>query len=383
MGPSPPPFSSSEYWDTRFHSNPSAFDWLQPASILDPHITAALRDTSEATTPNILHIGCGTSLLSYHLRAHVDEPSQIHNVDFSKEAIDLGKRREAEIFQEPNGEGEGNHEGQKSAENVDSSGSTSVPDEVQNGISSSNGINEQNGTIGQNDTNGQNDTKTRKGSKGYNSTKSPNDTKPTPSNPSLARPTPSPTHMRWTTVDLLSLPSLLSACSPGSYTLIVEKSCSDAIACAEDIPVSPPYPLSIRPASVPSLSASSSSPPAQLPPPPPSPPSAPSSPCYYIHPLTLLAVHLAALATPHARWICLSYSSARFPFLPASTDAESAVPRELLEQGFPDPAALWRLERREAVETAGEGEAGKEVHRPRVVHWVYVLERSEVEVVRR
>ena len=97
MAPSPPPFASIDYWDTRFHSNPSAFDWLQPASILDAPLTAALLD-SWISKPEILHIGCGTSLLSYHLREHVETPGQIHDVDFSQEVIELGKRREREIF---------------------------------------------------------------------------------------------------------------------------------------------------------------------------------------------------------------------------------------------------------------------------------------------
>ncbi|KAF2496234.1 hypothetical protein BU16DRAFT_371021 [Lophium mytilinum] len=373
MGPSPPPFSSSKYWDSRFHSNPSAFDWLQPASILDPHITAALRDTSEKTTPNILHIGCGTSLLSYHLRAHVDEPSQIHNVDFSKEAIDLGNLREAEIFQKPNGEGESNDQGKKSAESVDSSRILSIPDEVQTCVSGRNAVNRRT------DTNGQNDTKTHNGIKGHSGTKSHNNTIIALGDPGLTCHTPAhSTHMRWDTVDLLSLPSLLRICDPASYTLIVEKSCSDAIACAEDIPVSSPYPLSIRHTSSPSLSTSSPSPSARL------PSLSPSSQSFYhIHPLTLLAVHLAALVVPHARWVCLSYSSARFPFLPPYTDVEPAVPPELLDQGFPDPATLWRLARHEEVEAPLEDEAWKGVHRPRVVHWVYVLERTSVEVLMR
>ena len=36
--------------------------------------------------------------------------------------------------------------------------------------------------------------------------------------------------------------------------------------------------------------------------------------------------------------------------------------------GFPDPAQLWTLERKEAV------------HRPKVSHWLYVLVRTEKDL---
>jgi hypothetical protein len=339
MAPTPPPFASASYWDARFHSNPSAFDWLQSASILDPHITAALQRNYERPT-NILHIGCGTSLLSYHLRAHVDDAAQIHNVDFSQEAINLGKKREAEIFG-PNGQEK--EEQQVSTRSTEIVLDTSIKSTIVF------------------DQDGQNAVKTA-------------------SNDPSSRCSPS----RWDKLDLLSLPSLRSVCAPASYTMVVEKSCSDAIACAEDIPITTPYPLTITRTSHNSSteylsSPSSSSPSSSIPPSPATPPS------YYIHPVTLLAVHLAALAIPSARWVCLSYSSGRFPFLLPSDatsdpEAEGNVPRELLEQGFPDPAALWRLERQEEVEATEEDDGGKVVHRPRVVHWVYVLERTEVSV---
>lgn len=327
MAPSPPPFASQAYWDARFYSNPGAFDWLQPASILDPHILAALHKPSSGP-PNILHIGCGTSLLSHHLRAHVGDPAQIHNVDFSREAITLGQAREKEIFEAQEQVGEG--------QSVD--------------ITSVHKPSEQN-------TANTSDSKRVSGS-----------------------------YMRWDVLDLLSVPSLRAVCHPESYSLIVEKSCSDAIACADDVPVSTPYPLttshgrsnnskSSPPSSTPSSSGSSSISPERR------------SHQHYLHPLTLLAVHLAAISRPGAHWICLSYSSDRFPFFPpspdiSSRDMEPAVPLELLAQGFPDPAALWRLERREEVEAVieEEGKDSASVHRPRVVHWVYVLERTDVVV---
>ncbi|OCK79179.1 hypothetical protein K432DRAFT_435544 [Lepidopterella palustris CBS 459.81] len=294
---SPPHFASSRYWDTRFQTNPTAFDWLQPASILDHHLTNALLDCPDQK-PYILHIGCGTSLLSYHLRAHVKEPSQIHNVDFSKEAIDLGVRREREIF-----------------------GETSEASQTEREL-----------------------------------------------------------YMRWSTADLLSIPSLLAVCEPASYDLIVEKSCSDAIACADDILISLPYPLLSTPPHPsntlptpspylsPSPSPSSSCPPPQ---------SALPTP---IHPLHILPLHLALLTKPGGRWIVLSYSSSRFPFL--SPTSEDAIPVPVLTSGFPDPSQLWTLERTESVEAPGQrlsGEGGT-VHSPKMLHWIYVFVRTEREV---
>jgi hypothetical protein len=98
MAPQPPPFASKDYWENRFQQNEQAFDWLLPASCLDPQIIEAL--SLHSTSPaHILHIGCGTSLLSFHLRGHVDDPKRIHNVDFSAKAIEWGLQNEMIIFQ--------------------------------------------------------------------------------------------------------------------------------------------------------------------------------------------------------------------------------------------------------------------------------------------
>jgi SAM-dependent methyltransferase len=93
----PPPFGEQAYWDNRFRENTEPYDWLQEPSILDKEITEALRN-SDVPTPQILHIGCGTSLLSFHLRAHVDDPRQVQNIDFSAEAVNWGREREKQIF---------------------------------------------------------------------------------------------------------------------------------------------------------------------------------------------------------------------------------------------------------------------------------------------
>ncbi|KAJ4353266.1 uncharacterized protein N0V89_004993 [Didymosphaeria variabile] len=97
MAPAPPPFGSQEYWNKRFTDNPKPFEWLEAPDALDPYIVDAL-NKSKDPNPQLLHIGCGTSLLSYHLRAHVEKPQQIHNLDYSDVAIKLGRGLEVEIF---------------------------------------------------------------------------------------------------------------------------------------------------------------------------------------------------------------------------------------------------------------------------------------------
>ena len=93
--------------------------------------------------------------------------------------------------------------------------------------------------------------------------------------------------MHWDTADLLSLHSILSVCRPASYFLIIEKSCSDSIACAEDIFVSIPYPLTFV------------SPP--LPPFPRNPLNPIPIHPLPIHPLHILALHLALVTQPGGR----------------------------------------------------------------------------------
>ncbi|KAF2189450.1 hypothetical protein K469DRAFT_625080 [Zopfia rhizophila CBS 207.26] len=263
----PPSFGSPQYWNNRFTSNPNPFEWLEPPNALDFHLVSALNE-SQDQNPQILHIGCGTSLLSFHLRAHVNHSKQIHNVDYSDVAIEIGKKRELEIF---------------------------GPDHILQ----------------------------------YQENK----------------------HMRWSVVDLLSHTSLHFVCKPSSYSIIVDKSTSDSIACADDVYVTLPYPLSTSSPHAPFMSALSQS----------------SEP---IHPLHILAIHLAFLTKPGGRWISLSYSQDRFPFLHLPP-----IP------SLPDPGKLWWLESKyeiEVPEVTAKGRGGTAVHRPKVLHWVYVILRTDV-----
>jgi len=274
---SPPAFGSQSYWNERFTSNNDPFEWLESPAALDPYIIAAL-STAKEEKPELLHIGCGTSLLSYHLRSHVDDPEQIHNLDYSDVAIELGKKREHDIYK--------NQDQYKS-----------VPGENRGA------------------------------------------------------------HMRWDAVDLLDYKSVLRTCKRAAYSVILDKSTSDSIACGDDINVPLPYPIAVR--SYESLHLDS------------------TEPLEPLHPVVVTAVNLALVAKPGARWLVLSYSSERFDFLDAA--GSDLVPRDI---AFPHPNQLWRVvEKREVddVDWQVRNEKRDEVtHRPKVCNFVYVLERTDV-----
>jgi hypothetical protein len=290
MAPQPPPFHSNEYWETRFQQNEQAFDWLLPASCMDPQIIEAL-----STHPNqptkILHIGCGTSLLSFHLRGHVDNPGRIHNIDFSSKAIDWGLRNENAIFRSHQKDGTQDAESSFHADSANAS---------------------------------------------------------------------TDNMMRWSQVSLLSQSSVLSSCPYAGYEVIVDKSTGDAIACGDDLTISwPPGQDRERQDSC-SLHHGKNQ----------------NQMTYFVHPVCILAVHLALVAIPGCRWIALSYSSHRFSFLDENEAAEETVPSELLNRGYPDPARYWRLLSKEAVD-APEEMSGGSTHRPRISYWLYVVERTQ------
>jgi SAM-dependent methyltransferase len=303
-----PSFASREYWDERFRNDSSPFDWLLPA--------AALRDVAEEWVggaalrkAEILHIGCGTSD-SNVLRELVDDPSQVHNVDYSAAAVEAARAREQDA-QSTAAEHESPWEAE--AEKHDS-----------------------------------------------------------------LQPRPQAQCMRWSCLDLLSLDSTLSLAEQQSergrtLDLILDKSTSDSIACGSDIRLQLPYPLSIN-GWTRGVLASGVVQHAD------------------IHPLHVLAVHLAALTTPRTgKWIAISYSEERFPFLPPYPRSASHgfLPESAIQAGFPHPNQLWRLEARERIEPDAEEETLAQrrkrlkegtVHRPKVSHWLYVLARTDVIV---
>jgi hypothetical protein len=348
MAPQPPSFGSQQYWDARFTSNSSPFEWLEAPTALDPYLVAALKATEEER-PEILHIGCGTSLLSYHLRAHVKDPDTITNLDYSDVAIRVGKKREVDIYSL--GEGQEDDFGFGST----SGALTSMADSERKSPETGNGSN-----VG----------------------------------PSKIGTSSNSQYMRWSAANLLSHTSLLDACKPHTYSVIVDKSTSDSIACSEDVYVPLPYHIGKTSDEHPSSRLSQSSEP--------------------IHPLHILAIHLALLAKAQARWISLSYSEDRYPFLhqpiptfnkpsttspitppeaPAEQEDEDGfdddldddlddIPREIIDNGLPEPSTLWELEAKYEIEVPSPpAPSGSEViHRPKVPHWVYVLRRTDVGV---
>lgn len=243
--------------------------------MLDPFLLDAMQN-GEDPEPKLLHIGCGTSMLSQHLKSLVKSPSQIHNLDYSEIAVDLGRRREKELSL---------------------SGAISVNRDVAESF------------------------------------------------------------MNWDAVDMLDHKSFLRVCKPGSYSIIVDKSTSDSIACSDDVRVSLPYSVNVPSDEPLDLSVRQAHEP--------------------IHPLHVLAVHLALVTKPGARWIAFSYSEDRFPFADGLYSSRPHLP------GFPDTGLLWKLVDKQEIKVREEPQtyvtsAGTVAHQPKVVHWMYILQRTEL-----
>ncbi|KAF2120811.1 hypothetical protein BDV96DRAFT_641465 [Lophiotrema nucula] len=325
MPPQPLSFGSQEYWDKRFTSNSNPFEWLEAPTALDPYIVEAIKHSSEAQ-PDLLHIGCGTT-------------------------INIGKQREVDIFDV-------------------AEGGNSVEDPAKR-------------------------------------TSHEQRSKLDPVGSAVVQKAPS--HMCWSAANLLSRSSLLEACEPATYSVIVDKSTSDSIACADDIYVPLPYELSTRASEhLPSKLSQSMEP---------------------IHPLHILAIHMALLARPKARWVALSYFADRYPFLhqhlsakpnsspkpaascpsePAGSSAHPSnipvedeeyddedefdgeigndlddIPQAFIDSGLPESSVLWRLLGKYEIEAPNQEPSNGNncvAHRPKVLHWIYVLERTDVEL---
>ncbi|KAI4718736.1 hypothetical protein E4T48_04998 [Aureobasidium sp. EXF-10727] len=148
---------------------------------------------------------------------------------------------------------------------------------------------------------------------------------------------------RWSTLDLLSASQILDFEKSGAnYDVIVDKSTSDAISCAEDVAVESPYPIN-------AINTNRSQ----------------SRDQGALYPLYLLSFHLAYLARPGCLWVVLSYSASRLSFW------EDATP-----SGFPASSQLWEIKRHEKIDQPPDSE--DTVHRPPTMHHLYVLERTDV-----
>jgi EEF1A lysine methyltransferase 4 len=300
-GMTPPSFGSSQYWETRFTRSPQSFDWLVNPSILIPPLLKAIsNDTSfrsgSRADPRILHIGCGTSGLSNLLRRHV-LPSTILNVDFSHRAIELGIQREREEFGVVENE-EG--KGFMAWETADLLDWSSIQRAIGHGYGDSKPVTS------------------------YNNELALGDSKPSTRDP--------------------------------KFSIVIEKSCADAIACGEDIEI--PVPYRIR------NDGTLSNKPAEL---------------IHTHPVCLLACHLAALTKPGGMWIALSYSESRFDCLYENEEENRDFARRRNEGSVPDPGKLWTLVLKYEMVAQMEG-MEKGVYRPRISHWLYLLRRTELKV---
>ncbi|KAI1613244.1 hypothetical protein EDD37DRAFT_626938 [Exophiala viscosa] len=296
-----PSFSSRSYWDDRFTGDQITFEWLlsvgDTIAIINGIIVNSRIDgqgVSNDPKPRILHIGCGTSDLSLHLRELVRLPAQVHNVDFSEAAVEHGRMKELQSFH-------------------------IHPASIDADRGRDGGV----------------------------------------SGPAATEVSERENWMSWSTVDLLSLPSVESLVGDGGqlYDLIIDKSTSDAIACGDNITV---MPLWVQPDGRVPIS---------------------------MDPVDLLALHLAAVTAPAGYWIVISYSANRFPFLESEAEqrdqcAEKSPSQHDTSRGVA-PGRFWRLERKAQITVPATEEAvvggapGHTVHRPEIYHWLYVLIRTE------
>lgn len=278
-----PQFATEEYWDDFFTKKNEAYDWLLEASQVRNIISEVLHQCPP--NPQLLHIGCGNSDLSWQLRGLVDSANQVHNVDYSEVAVEAAIKADLERTTQTSGDEDG--------------------------------------------------------------------------------------CMRWSRVDLLSLNSIRALIESrevqdsNCFDLVVDKGTTDSIALGEDIELSLPYVLSTvyGPSSDDDINLTTTS----------------------MHPVDLLAVHLAAITRRGTgRWIAVSFSEDRFPFLPlrpACSESDDKRPENSNQGSLPDPASLWKLEKKWSVPAPQETELTEEAaYKPAMLRWIYVLTRTDQAV---
>lgn len=186
--------------------------------------------------------------------------------------------------------------------------------------------------------------------------------------------------MRWSSLDLLSLDSTLALLeqqqteSGKLFDLVIDKSTSDSISSGRDVSLNVPYPLSINGWTRRIIRGGTDD-------------------LAEVHPLHVLALHLAALTTPvTGKWIVISYSEDRFPFLPPFPHSASTglLGDDVIQKGFTHPHQLWKLERKEKIDLdANKDETLAQrkkrlslgaVRRPQPSHWLYVLRRTHAVI---
>ncbi|KZM18453.1 hypothetical protein ST47_g10423 [Ascochyta rabiei] len=273
-----PSFGSQTYWEHRFTKNTAPFDWLSTPCALDPFIKEALQDVGEVN-PQILHVGCGSSMLSHHLKTHVRSAQQIHNVDYSTVVIETERQREIATSRASEKQGNGD-----------------AP-------------------------------------------------------------------MRWDVVDLLDYTSVAKTCACHPYSVIVDKSTCDAVSCADDVVCPLPYALATRETTAAEMRSEAE--PKQV----------------RVQPLYVLAIHLALVTEPGARWVALSFSSERYSFLEEKT--ARVEEDDTADTGIPDPRLFWTVVVKHPIEAEQQEDSNGNgvTHRPKLYHWVYLLQRTPVPLV--
>ncbi len=96
----------------------------------------------------------------------------------------------------------------------------------------------------------------------------------------------------------------------------------------------------------------------------------------YIHPVCLLAIHLAALTKPGGTWIVLSYSETRFDCLVGEEGGDEYFHESKRLGKVPDPALLWIVTAKEEMIAQVERIDGS-VHRPKIGNWLFILRRTD------
>lgn len=151
----------------------------------------------------------------------------------------------------------------------------------------------------------------------------------------------------WSTLDLLSASQILDFGASGEgCDVIIDKSTSDAISCAEDVTIDLPYQISNL------LTTQLNH----------------TSTTKTVFPLDILAHHLAYLANPGCQWVVLSYSASRF----------SHWNDRVITEGLPHPLELWNIERHEKIEQPPDPK--DTVQRPPIMHHLYILHRTDAQL---
>lgn len=170
--------------------------------------------------------------------------------------------------------------------------------------------------------------------------------------------------VKWETVDMLSWkdvankltgksPDNMGATGEALFDVVVHKSTSDAISCAEELELDfQKHEDWSRRTICPTIA-----PPVNL-------PRSSSNDHLVLEPLELLALHLAALVRPGGIWLALSYSNNRFPFLALTSQSRPIR-----------VSASWTITKVTPVD-APSGQTKSGVHAPAVQHFLYVLERT-------